>query len=38
LIFTCMKTPNMAQRLNNFNTLSKQLCQCQGNETDRLVA
>jgi hypothetical protein len=25
LIFTCMKTPKMAQRLNDFNTLSKRL-------------
>src|ERR1041384_8100346 len=31
LILTCMKTPNMAHRLNNFNTLSNGLLRCQGN-------
>jgi hypothetical protein len=35
---TCMKTPNMAQRLNNFNTLSNALYYCQGNGNGRLVA
>jgi hypothetical protein len=28
-----MKTPNLAKRLKNFNTLSNRLCHCQGNET-----
>jgi hypothetical protein len=35
---TCMKTPKMAKRLNNFNTLSKWLRHCQGNETGGLAA
>jgi hypothetical protein len=32
-----METPNKAKRLNNFNTLSKQLLHCQGNGNGSLL-
>jgi|SRR6187399_3251581 len=37
LILTCMEIPNKAKRLNNFNTLSKQLLPCQGNGNGSLL-
>jgi hypothetical protein len=32
-----METPDIAKRLNNFNTLSKQLLRCQGNGNGSLL-